>query len=159
MKTIKQIADEIGVSKTAVRNKIKNQFPEVIEKFSETRSRTLYINTKGEKLIKSAFNKNESQTNQKQFSETSRKPNENQFADKFALEALVKQLEEKDKQLAEKDKQLADLTATIKAQAQAINALNQTGLTDKLIEGKQIFEGDSHDKPEKKSFMSRWFGK
>lgn len=109
MKTIKQIADEIGVSKTAVRNKIANQFPEIIGKLSETKSGTLYINKKGESLIKSAFENSRLQTKNKEFAESSAKVSDNQFAVNLALETLTKQLEEKDKQLTEKDKQIAEL--------------------------------------------------
>jgi len=53
-KTIKQIAEEIGVSKQAVRKKIT---PEIGNKYTVTVGNTAYISDKGEDLIKSAFNK------------------------------------------------------------------------------------------------------
>lgn len=54
MKTIKQIADELGVSKTAVRKKLTD---EVRTKFAETIGNTVYISEQGETLIKKGFAK------------------------------------------------------------------------------------------------------
>lgn len=55
-KTIKQIADEIGVSKTAVRKKMKVLFEnDTGNQFAETVSGVVYISVSGETLIKSAF--------------------------------------------------------------------------------------------------------
>jgi len=59
MKTIKQIADEIGVSKTAVRKKMTE---EVKTKFSQTVSGKIYISETGENIIKSSFKSNISET-------------------------------------------------------------------------------------------------
>jgi predicted transcriptional regulator len=52
MKTIRQIAEELGVSKTAVRKKLTD---EVKTKFAETIGNTVYISEQGETLIKSTF--------------------------------------------------------------------------------------------------------
>lgn len=52
MKTIKQIADELGVSKQAVRKKITL---EIGNQFAVTKGNTVYISEQGESLIKSAF--------------------------------------------------------------------------------------------------------
>lgn len=54
MKTVKQIADELGVSKQAVRKKIT---PEIGNQFAVTKGNTVYISEQGEALIKSAFSK------------------------------------------------------------------------------------------------------
>ena len=58
-KTIKQIADELGVSKTAVRKKMTD---EVKTKFAETVSGVIYISVCGENLIKQAFSHSEPST-------------------------------------------------------------------------------------------------
>ena len=56
MKTIKQIADEIGVSKQAVHKKIKQEpLKTELEEFTATVKNTLQIDVDGEKLIKSEF--------------------------------------------------------------------------------------------------------
>lgn len=51
-KTIKQLANEIGVSKTAIRNKLND---EIKTKFATTNGNTLYISPKGESIIKAMF--------------------------------------------------------------------------------------------------------
>ena len=54
MKTIRQIAEEVGVSKTAIRKKLTE---DIRNQFTETIGNVVYISEKGENLIKSAFNK------------------------------------------------------------------------------------------------------
>jgi len=145
MKTIKQIADEIGVSKTAVRKKITG---EVKTKFAETVSGVIYISEQGEALIKSAFNKNQPQT---KFAEVSGNQTANQpetFPEvsgtvsalismlQTELEIKNKELETKNKQLEVKDKQIEELTATIRIQAESINAAHHNELAETIIDSR-----------------------
>lgn len=60
-KTIKQIADELGVSRQAVHQKIKRseELSTCLQPFTSTVDGVVYISVDGEKLIKSAFDKNE----------------------------------------------------------------------------------------------------
>lgn len=58
-KTIKQIAEELGVSKTAVRKKMT---PEVQTKFAVKVSGVVFIDEEGERLIKQGFSKDRPQT-------------------------------------------------------------------------------------------------
>lgn len=58
-KTIKQIADELGVSKTAVRKKMT---PEVQTKFAVKVSGVVFIDEEGERLIKQGFSRDIPQT-------------------------------------------------------------------------------------------------
>ena len=133
MKPIKQIADEIGVSKTAVRNKMTD---EIKTKFSETVSGVVFISKKGELLIKSAFiNKiqhNSPETEFAEFSET--------------VSALVSVLQA---ELEIKNKQIEELTATIKIQAESINAANKNELAETIIDANKnlIEDGESKNKP------------
>lgn len=63
MKTISQISAEIGVTKQAVHKKIKQEpLSTSLQKLTTTKGNTVYISVDGEKLIKSAFNKNKSTT-------------------------------------------------------------------------------------------------
>ena len=56
MKTITEIADEIGVSRQAVHKKIKQEpLSTSLQKFTSTKGNTVYIENDGESLIKSAF--------------------------------------------------------------------------------------------------------
>lgn len=102
-KTIKQIADELGVSKTAVRKKIENLG--ISEKL-QTNGNRIEVDEKQEKLIKSAFSKAEPKTdNQKEVSEKS----ETLRLLSSMVSALTDQLAEKDKQLEAANKQISDL--------------------------------------------------
>ncbi len=75
MKTIKEIADELGVSKTAIRKKITD---EMKTRFVETKNGKFFVNKKGENLIKQAFNKKVSENiESKVFGNDFRKPFEN----------------------------------------------------------------------------------
>ena len=59
MKTIKQIADELGVSKTAVRKKIENLG---LSEKVKTNGNRIEVDERQEKLIKSAFSQKETKT-------------------------------------------------------------------------------------------------
>jgi len=99
-KTNRQIADEIGVSKTAIRKRLT---PEV-KKYAETTANgTIYISPEGEALIKQGI----LDTAQTRFPESSRKP----FAEvsgnvSGAFAVLQEQLRVKDSQIAELNRQL-----------------------------------------------------
>lgn len=55
LKTIKEIADEIGVSKQAVWQKIKRDSSINLRQFTSKKGNTVYINIDGQKAIKSMF--------------------------------------------------------------------------------------------------------
>ena len=118
MKTIKQIADELGVSKTAVRKKMT---PEVRTKFTETVSGVFYISDEGETIIKTAFVATKPQT---KFAVVS----ENQFAvvsgevSATLVEMLRQELAAKDKQINDLNARLADVTAALVAAQQTAAA-------------------------------------
>ena len=71
-KTIKQIADELGVSKTSVRKKIDNLG---LRSSLQSNGNQFSINEEQEELIKTAFKGNKPQTNRK----PKRKLNRKQF--------------------------------------------------------------------------------
>lgn len=99
-KTIKQIAEELGVSKTAVRKKIENLG---LSEKVKTDGNRIVIDERQERLIKSTFSQNETKTaNQNLVSEKS----ETLQLLSDMVSTLTRQLEEKDKQLDAKDNQL-----------------------------------------------------
>jgi len=160
MKTIKQLADEIGVSKTAIRKKMTD---EVKTKFAETVSGTIYILPEGEKLIKQAFHLQKPQT---EFSEVSA----NWFAtDSGEVSTLISmlqvQLEVKDRQLEAKDKQIGELTAALEnttASLNAAQALHAGTMHKQIAAGERNSEGNLSDQPsqtEKKKGFFSWFKK
>ncbi|MFS7404517.1 RepB-like protein [Carnobacterium maltaromaticum] len=55
LKTIKELADEIGVSKQAVWQKIKKESSIDLRKFTSKKGNTVYVDVDGQKVIKSAF--------------------------------------------------------------------------------------------------------
>ncbi len=115
-KTIKQIADELGVSKTAVRQKIANLG---LSDKTQTIGNRIMVTEKQENLVKSTFSQNESQTeNRKPVCEKS----ESFRLVSDMLEMMNRQLEEKDRQLAEKDKQIERLTAALENTTDGLKA-------------------------------------
>lgn len=55
-KTIKQLADEIGVSKQAVWQKIKRQSSTDLHQLMVKKGNTVYVQEKGQRIIRSMFN-------------------------------------------------------------------------------------------------------
>lgn len=140
MKTVKQIADEIGVTKQAVFYRIKRPpLSNALQSLTAKENGVLMVSFDGETLIKQAF-----------FSDTvksfgDKEPSkENTPFDGDMLQllrenivVLQEQLSVKDRQLQEKDKQLEELTAIIREQAESINADRKNELAGTLIEGHQ----------------------
>lgn len=62
-KTIKNIADEIGVSKQAVWQKIKRDSSIDLHQFTSTIGNTVYVSPEGQKLIKSMFDTSKGKSN------------------------------------------------------------------------------------------------
>ena len=93
MKTIKQIADELGVSKTAVRNKIENLG---LSEKMETNGNRIEVNERQERLIKSAFSQKKSKT--ENVNKVSEKTETLRLLSDM-ISTLTEQLQEKDKQI------------------------------------------------------------
>lgn len=155
-KTIKQIADELGVSKTAVRKKIENLG--LSDKLKIIGNR-IAVDERQEALIKSAFLEKEPKTeNRKQVSEKS----ETLQLVSDMVSALKEQLQEKDRQLAEKDKQLNALQNMLAEnqrlldQQQQLNAMAEQR-TKQLEQREEEQQKESqNEKPEtKETFWHR----
>jgi len=157
MKTIKQIADEIGVSKQAVFYRIKRPpLTETLQPFISQDDGVLMVTLDGEALIKQAFNFGEKEhvLNDKEPVFHSKEP-ENPIKDtitetlvdmlKLELEAKNRQIETKDVQIGEqqaiikdltsiistKDKQILELTSSLNA-AQFLHAGTQAQLRENV---------------------------
>lgn len=63
LKTIKELADELGVSKQAVWQKIKRETSMDLRQFMSKKGNTVYIDVDGQKAIKKLFLKNTSTKN------------------------------------------------------------------------------------------------
>lgn len=123
MKTIKQIADELGVSKQAVTYHLKKlEATKENGSLAVKENGVLVVSLVGEKLIKSAFLENDRQT----FGDN-QQPKDHQKDEpvlavlKATIDTLQKQLEIKDKQIEKLQTENEKLIDTIKG-AQALHA-------------------------------------
>ena len=159
--TVKQIAEKIGVSKPAIRQKIKRN-PELetrLRELSETVGQTVYYNDEAVSMIMALFptvsdapetvaenvsgnvsgvSKNVS-GNVSGVTQPSSEPFEEEERGMLrqTIDALTDQLDAKDAQLAEKDTQIAGLTAALseaqQVQQQLASALETAQLTQKQL--------------------------
>ena len=186
-KTIRQIADEIGVTRQAIYKKFKfnSAVANSIKIHSFKVDRVKYYTAEGEKIIKSMFtdNSNTSQSTVNLSTEqltdklTSDNLTTNQV-DKLSefffaqLTAKDKQIEEKDRQLlekdhqlAEKDKQIAMLMEQSNNLTQALQAAQALAAADKkqlLLQSEQQNNQSKNDDTSenvKKGFFRKIFGK
>lgn len=126
MKTIKQIADELGVSKTAVRNKIENLG---LSEKMETNGNRIEVNERQERLIKSAFSQKKLKTE-----------NVNKVSEKTeTLRLLSDMISTLTEQLQEKDKQIERLQEALGIAQENVKAaqLLQANAEKKLLENKE----------------------
>lgn len=135
-KTIKQIADEIGVSKQAISYRLKqlekeNDRQKNRQILAVKENGILVVSLVGETLIKSAFSENDRQK------ENTDLPPNNRQKDEDILAVLKATIDTLQKQLEIKDKQIEELIATNKAQAQSINADRHTELADRMLEAQE----------------------
>jgi len=164
VKTIKQIADEIGVSKTAVRKKIP---PEVRAKFAQTGNHVIWISSEDEKLIKSAFS---DRKQGEEFAVVSGEVSANQFPQvsgevSAAFVLLQEQLQVKDRQIedltksnTDQQQSIRELTAALEnttASLQAAQALHAGTMQNQLTDGEVAYK----DEGKSKGFWERLFSR
>lgn len=121
-KTIRQIADEIGVSKQAVQKRIAREpLYTRLHPYIDKKGNTKYISVVGVKLIKSAF---EEQPTIDAGIDTpidvsidNNRHYENQCTHQY-IDNLIKQIENKDQQLQKKDNQIDKLHQLLDQQQQ-----------------------------------------
>lgn len=141
-KTIKELADALGVSKTAVR---KYMTPEFREAYTETKDgNIILIDEDGCRVIAETIKK-PPETTGNQLPETHENPGlqeeiaflrEQLQAKDRQLEAKDRQLEQKDKQLEAKDTQITNLTLALEnttASLQAAQALHAGTIQTQLL--------------------------
>lgn len=144
MKTIKQIADELGVSKQKVyRFIVKNH----ITASSEMKQSKLYDEAV-EKLIKQGFSANE--PHQKPHHEVHQN-HINDAVSEAVIELLRQELEQKNEQLKEKDRQIAQLQKLID-QEQQLHMVTERKF--QLLEQQQ--EQEESDIVEDKKWWQFW---
>lgn len=116
--TIKQIADELGVSKTAVRNYMTDEFR---AKYTEKDCKgVILVSAEGCKLIAESLGKTENERKESAESEFVTIP-------RSVWRLMEDQIREKDAQLRVKDQQIAALTK-LADQAQKLQAMQEQKL-------------------------------
>lgn len=152
MKTIKELAEELGVSKQTIRNTIANLG---LQSSLRKSKNAFVIDKKQETIIKRELLDNYEDENANQ--------NEKKFANtlqtsfQFSLRLFESQIEEKDKQLEQKDKQIEQLQKLLDQQQQL--QLNTQKKLDQIlmIEENHKEKELPQDPPnEKKSFWKFW---
>lgn len=153
-KTIKQIAEELGVSKQAVHQKRKNRLlSTALQPFTSTVDGIVYITVDGETLIKQAF------------SDTERKHvdvNEPTTVDgsvyrvlQTTIDTLQEQLAVKDKLIDSQSRQIDELTVAVRVQAESIGADRKNELAVTLLNGQQLVD-NGIEKQSKQGFWGRF---
>ena len=137
--TIKELADELNVSKTAINKKIDETFK---EKYVTKNGNRFVIDVSGQKVIKSMFK--EVNANQE------RKPNQEPVFDLVCV--LKENLERTEEQLKVKDNQIEALQKLLDQQQVLTLQANQK------IEQLEMNQAESEEK-DKLSFWQRLFGK
>jgi len=121
MKTIKQIADEIGVSKQAIHQKRKKEpLSTDLQPFTEIIGGVVYISVDGEKLIQNAFDKNKLTT--KPTTVYDNKVNQKDDETKHIIEILEKQIDTKDKLIIQQQQNINELTSALENTTESLKA-------------------------------------
>ena len=164
MKTIRQIADEIGVSKQAVYKRYKGKLHTACAPYAHTEQGILYIEEQGETLIKQDFLHTECSIGA--HTERSNGAVLEQSENVGVIAVLQTTIDTLQGQLAIKDKQIEDLNARLSESnaalvaaqqtAQAAQALHAGTIQQQLTSGTDQSEG-SGDEPKKQGWFSRWF--
>lgn len=169
-KTIKQIADEIGVSKQTVYKRYKGKLYTVCAPYAHTEQGVLYIEEQGETLIKQDFLQKECSIGAHTYAHTERSNGavleQSENAGVVAvlqttIDTLQGQLEIKDKQIEELNARLAEVSSALVAAqqtAQAAQALHAGTIQQQLTSGEDQREEDEV-KAKKQSWLSRMFSR
>ena len=170
MKTIRQIADEIGVSKQAVYKRYKGKLHTVCAPYAHTEQGVLYIEEQGETLIKQDFLQKECSIGAHTYAHTERSngavlerpENAGVIAVlQTTIDTLQGQLAIKDKQIEDLNARLAESNAALVAAqqtAQAAQALHAGTIQQQLTSGEEQRE-EAEVKAKKQSWLSRVFSR
>jgi len=162
MKTIRQIADEIGVSKQAVYKRYKGKLHTVCAPYAHTEQGVLYLSEQAETLIKQDFLKDDRSNGAHMERSIGAVPEQSQEAGVVAvLQATIDMLQG---QLAVKDRQIEELNARLAEVSSALLAAQQTAATAQALHAgtikQQLSDGSGADQEERKqSWISRLFRK
>ena len=162
MKTIRQIADEIGVSKQAVYKRYKGKLHTVCAPYAHTEQGVLYLSEQAHTLIHPDVRKDDRSNGAHTERSIGAVPEQSQEAGVVAvLQATIDMLQG---QLAVKDRQIEELNARLAEVSSALLAAQQTAATAQALHAgtikHQLSDGRGADQEERKqSWISRLFRK
>ena len=165
MKTIRQIADEIGVSKQAVYKRYKGKLHTVCAPYAHTVQGVLYLSERAETLIKQDFLQNDCSNGAHTERSIGAVQEQSQEAGVVAvlqatIDTLQGQLSVKDQQIEELNARLAEVSSALLAAQQtaaAAQALHAGTIQQQFITGKAGVEQQGQElEPEEKR---GWFRK
>ena len=180
MKTIRQIADEIGVSKQAVFKKIKREpLSTSLQGLTATVDGRLMVEVDGEKLIKQAFYENTPSTTDNRLTGAvdglvdapSTKPSTKNEEKTVAVDGVISvlqatidtlqgQLEVKDRQIEQQAQTITRLTDALAAAQQtaaAAQALHAGTIQQQLITGEAGADQQGQEPEQKRGWFSKLF--
>lgn len=158
MKTIRQIADEIGVSKQAVFKKIKREpLSTSLQGLTTTVDGRLMVEVDGEKLIKQAF---------PEITPSTKNEEKTVAVDgvisvlQTTIDMLRGQLEVKDRQIEQQAQtitRLTDALAAAQQTAQAAQALHAGTIQQQFLSGENKAEQHNQKPEQKRSWVKKLF--
>ena len=169
MKTIRQIADEIGVSKQAVYKRSKGKLHTVCAPYAHTEQGVLYLSEQAETLIKQDFLKDNRSNGAHTDTLTERSIGavleQSQEAGVVAvlqatIDTLQGQLEVKDRQIEQQTQTITRLTDALAAAQQtaaAAQALHAGTIQQQLLSGEASTERQSQEPEQKRGWFSKLF--
>ena len=170
MKTIRQIADELGVSKQAVYKRFKGKLHTVCAPYAHTEQGVLYLEEQGETLIKQDFLQNDrsigAHTDTHTECSNGAVLEQGQQANLMAvlqatIDTLQGQLEVKDRQIEQQAQtitRLSDALVAAQQTAAAAQALHAGMMHQQLLSSEVGFTPQEPVPGRKRSWISRLFG-
>lgn len=172
--TVKQIAEELGVTKQAVRQRIKRN-PELrsaFEQHSRTENGTVYIDEQGVEIIRAAYSKDMTGNKGGNVTENNGNKRDNVAENSGNAEliaVLQKTVDMLTEQVTQKDKQINELSEMLKAtQTQntaltdaltAAQALHAGTIQTALTEHSDSSEAVIDEEPQRRGLFARIFGR
>ena len=170
-KTLRQIAEELGVSKQTVYKRYKGKLHTVCAPYAHTEQGVLYIEEQGETLIKQDFLQNDRSIGAHTDAHTERsngaaqeKPQDSGIVAvlQTTIDTLQGQLAVKDKQIEELNARLAEVSSalvTAQQTAQAAQALHAGTIRQQLTSGDAAEEPEETPTEKRQGFLHRLFSR
>ena len=164
MKTIRQIADEIGVSKQAVYKRYKGKLHTVCAPYAHTVQGVLYLSEQAETLIKQDFLKNDCSNGAHTERSIGAVPEQSQDAGVVAvlqatIDTLQGQLEVKDRQIEQQAQTITRLTDALAAAQQTAAAAQalHAGTIQQVLACEDGVEQQGKEPEKKRGWFRKWF--